>query len=280
MKQYESWIAQPKPKYLYHYTNSEAFLSIIQNKSLWASNIFFQNDISEISFSYDLLKDEMEKLENEYSELLECNIEFNKMQGIENIFKYEDIYTVSFSTKKDDLGQFRGYGHGSLGFSMEFNVNKVIEYLDKVSLSNKAFDYMFIKCIYEKGKQISIIQEIIKDVIDGKYSNKENILIHILVRMLLFAPIFKSDAFCEEDEWRLIIRNIKDIENCRERVGKLYFIPYYNLKFQNPECFGDFIIGPCADQNIVKHSVEKVCLNNGIDLLNRKIYLSSIPLRN
>ena len=98
----------------------------------------------------------MKELENKYSELLECNKELNKIQGIENMYKYEDIYTVSFSTKRDDLGQFRGYGHGSLGFCMEFIVSKLLESLDKqlkVSSNEKKFDYMLIKCIYDKNIQ-------------------------------------------------------------------------------------------------------------------------------
>jgi len=138
---------------------------------------------------------------------------------------------------------------------------------------------VLIKCIYDKEKQKDIIQEIIEEVIDRKYSNEIDIIIHIFVRMLLFAPIFKSDVFSEEDEWRLIIRNVNDIENSKERVGKSYFIPYYNFEFENQECFGGFVIGPCADKNTVKYSVEKLCLNNGIDLINRKVYLSSIPYR-
>ena len=282
MKQFEDWVGQSKPKYLYHYTNSEAFLSILKNKSLWASNIFFQNDTSEIIFSYDLLRTEMKELENKYSELSECNKLFQKIQGIENIYKNEDIYTVSFSTKKDNLGQFRGYGHGSLGFSIEFNINKLLDCLSQrsnIDLEEKNFNFILIKCIYDKEKQKNIIREMIKEVLDRRLSNKENILISILVRMILFAPIFKSDAFNEEDEWRLIIRNVNDKTNCKERIGKSYFIPYYNLIFLDQECFGDFIVGPSSEQEVIKYSVEKVCLNNGIDLIIRKVVLSNIPFR-
>ena len=42
---------------LYHYTNSQAFLSIINNKSLWATNIHFLNDTSEFKHTLELTKD-------------------------------------------------------------------------------------------------------------------------------------------------------------------------------------------------------------------------------
>jgi len=58
------------PGTLYHYTNKEAFLGIVQNKKLWASHIAFQNDRSEHKYAFELFRKEFRKIKekNKYFE--------------------------------------------------------------------------------------------------------------------------------------------------------------------------------------------------------------------
>src|SRR4030067_1963071 len=41
---------------LYHYTSLNGLLGIVKSRSLWASNIFYFNDASEITYARDILK--------------------------------------------------------------------------------------------------------------------------------------------------------------------------------------------------------------------------------
>jgi hypothetical protein len=44
------------PESLFHYTSSAAFLSIIDNNTLWFSDFRYMNDLSELSYGIDLVK--------------------------------------------------------------------------------------------------------------------------------------------------------------------------------------------------------------------------------
>jgi hypothetical protein len=44
-------------KILYHNTSIKGHLGIVETKSIWASNILYLNDASEINYSIGLLKE-------------------------------------------------------------------------------------------------------------------------------------------------------------------------------------------------------------------------------
>ena len=49
------------PKKLFHYTNVEGVMGIVESKSLWASNAAFMSDPSEMRYAADLLRDAFAK---------------------------------------------------------------------------------------------------------------------------------------------------------------------------------------------------------------------------
>ncbi len=46
------------PDVVYHYTNIDAFINILQNKSLWASRAEFRNDATEFRFGQQICRRE------------------------------------------------------------------------------------------------------------------------------------------------------------------------------------------------------------------------------
>jgi|GEM_PF-6150883 hypothetical protein len=48
------------PSIVYHYTNTASFMSIIQNKTLWASRAEFLNDAQEFRYGQNICKREIE----------------------------------------------------------------------------------------------------------------------------------------------------------------------------------------------------------------------------
>lgn len=43
-------------KILYHYTSVEGIFGILNNNKIWATNMFFLNDISEFKYTFDLFE--------------------------------------------------------------------------------------------------------------------------------------------------------------------------------------------------------------------------------
>src|SRR5262249_188105 len=76
---YDKWKStQPQraPKIVYHYTNAEAFQKILNSGTVWASDIRYMNDASEVTYVSDVLKsiikDAMKSVhEDDEHELLE-----------------------------------------------------------------------------------------------------------------------------------------------------------------------------------------------------------------
>ena len=54
-----------KEKIIYHYCSVDAFLSIIKNQELWASDIFKMNDSSEEKYLEDLLRFYLKRIHKE-----------------------------------------------------------------------------------------------------------------------------------------------------------------------------------------------------------------------
>jgi hypothetical protein len=56
----EEAAAEKPPDVLHHYTSSEGLLGIIQAHELWATNVLYLNDASELSDAARILQDELE----------------------------------------------------------------------------------------------------------------------------------------------------------------------------------------------------------------------------
>ena len=127
---------RPSPEHLYHYTNANSFLGIIQKTEMWASHIRFMNDLKEEVYALELL-------ERRLPDLLKTTL-LNPNKMIKLIQKYFDeensklgIFVLSFSENSDDLNQWRGYANGTPSYCIKFN--------SSISLSSFAVSNFFCK---------------------------------------------------------------------------------------------------------------------------------------
>ena len=142
------------PKKLYHYTSKEGFLGIIENKTLWASEILFMNDGKEACIPLEILKELLEENKNEWKDFLEL---YESVRGVET-------YVISFSEKKDDLNMWRAYGDNASGICIEFNSCNLFESLRNNQIK---IELTFEKNICDKQEQKNVIQSLLD-------SEKEN----------------------------------------------------------------------------------------------------------
>ena len=227
---------------LYHYTSQAGLLGIIKNKSIWATNILYLNDMAEFTHAVDLFQEEAPKfrksaqndLENNFLDYL-CN-DISRVAGTDTrgqpivapwFFELYGIYVCSLSTESDQLSQWRGYCPNGNGFSVGFNS-------DWLARLAKQQGFKLASCEYDPKKQQALIREFLGEALqtyremsavkdlaswpacslaEDKKScgvcleHKDPKLCSVRkawFKFLELAPRLKHEKFSEENEWRLI----------------------------------------------------------------------------
>ena len=107
------------PRVLYHYTALDAFIGMVRTKQLWLSHARFLNDIDEIRRGQQVLCNALsfgfQKEEQAGS--------YNVLRPLESgIRTLTDYYVTCFSTSRDLLSLWRGYGSRG-GVCIEFDLS-------------------------------------------------------------------------------------------------------------------------------------------------------------
>ena len=120
---------------VYHYTDVNGFISIIQNKEFWLSHIRFMNDREEYLEGYGRCKSIIEKLKlgREVHEINFLNKVMDKLNSEKSSGFFtrssKDVFSLSLSTKRDSLDLWRGYGRNSgiaIGFDRQTSTDLVL----------------------------------------------------------------------------------------------------------------------------------------------------------
>lgn len=213
---------------MYHYTDINALIGMVQTNGIWMSNAKYLNDKEEL---VNALKISMEVIEcikgrkryqtQKYQEIL--NHLMNKLErpclDIDNI---PDLFIASFSIKADDLSQWRAYGKNGEGVCIEFNGR----------LSNILFSIgnflSSIKVTYDDNMKRKILYSMIfryfKCVQDSfqsslRPSEYSDILYEKIILLLAY---FKHNSFKSEEEIRFVYNSINK-ESLKKDFENLYF---------------------------------------------------------
>lgn len=209
------------PKVLYHYCSTDAFLSIIQNKSLWLSDAKKTNDSSELKYIFEFFKSTIDEILKSYGEKYSSEIKdtvrqiaHSTMYGLiyekALIAKYKKSFICCFSEAKDLLSQWRAYGNDGNGVAIGFSSDM---------LSHIVCDetYGFTKVIYKEKIMkdflnkalVNNLQWAMDSCIDEMKDEKVDAqalfaqVSMIIVSIWQEGFVFKHSSFREEKEWRL-----------------------------------------------------------------------------
>ena len=201
------------PKTLFHYTDQLGVMGILSSRELWATNAAYLNDSQELVFAYRLFEEvlgaRMSKVPS--SSLLHRTAEY-LIKHLESVSIISNIYVSCFSTKFDDLNQWRSYSGSGNGYMLGINS----EVLSKISSTRQGWD--LVECYYERTKQEGLILNLLdlfEIALDGvfPYFGPKEVNEGFADRVALawasrfarsIAPAFKHPAFSEEKEWRLV----------------------------------------------------------------------------
>lgn len=289
---------------LYHYCSNEVFFSIVERREIWLSSLNLSNDsmegkilsrvILQLASDDGLKSDHLRRLREQ----------------VEYLESYFDGLGFCLSERGDLLSQWRGYaadGAGvSIGFSHGYLENLGERYRAASARSTPGSESGFFlnKVLYKSTEQRELLGNAYRDIKEkiqaGAFdyssvnllvpaSEKEredrgqaqrDALKELTLRVLtLFGALFqfKSEAFEEECEWRLISMVIKSGDKFDVRPSFEKLIPFRKFSLQDlgVEPFEEIILGP---KNVTPtHVVETFLSSRGF--VNAKVTRSTATYR-
>ncbi len=297
---------------LYHFTSLKGFLGIINSQEIWASNIFYLNDQSELYQAIRLFHAELDsRIGPLRTELLELNpraigpetnpkvvnveakirfletVKSTALKVVEN--KSIQIYISSFTALEDDLSQWRGYSLDGNGFSIGF---------DFAELES---DFVVGKCSYDIAQQKQILNELLNEwfyqleanidanINESKPTGAGSFGIGAIISQFFtekcinsfftIAPFLKHPKYDKEAEWRLVISYQDNLQ-----LGSLKFIssinvlkPYLCLQLQQLPIIKKITVGPSLHIDLNESSAKLLLISKGMD--PKIVSRSAIPYR-
>lgn len=304
-------------KDVYHYTDVNGFISIIQNKEFWLSHIRFMNDREEYLEGYGRCNKIIEKLKvgRESHEIDFLNKVMNKLncERSSGFFtrSSKDVFSLSLSTKRDSLDLWRGYGRNSgisIGFDKQTSTELVLirkEYYESVKEKHKSDSrkktlpnsklFVANNVIYEDDVKDKILLSILEislerlNFLRDKKDETAEISAMTYATDVLFEiiPYMKNKGFENEAECRIVENSISDTQKpieifYRERNGIIlpyikYVLVDRNYKTLKNLPIKEIVVGPGLNQKDVIESVKYFLEKQGLEELIDKVVASKIP---
>ena len=279
---------------VWHYTNADGLLGILNTKQIWASSPKALNDLEEIKFG-------MQRMWKAFGDFQTRNsIKIDNAKRMANILsvdflttQIDEIFIVSASSSNDSLNQWQHYSEVD-GFAIELDTSIPMGLRLKSGetvFSRNQENYFFpgwYDVVYEETEQNAIIDEMFKYLarMTDDPSYKDDYLLNLVARMIVMPQIarFKHNGFRDEREVRFLAGNVAGSPvEYRSSNGRV--VPYINLvrhyEPSGPSGNGlDFIKGivcsPTTNQNDVQ-LVRDIIASFGLN--NPTVTRSSIPFR-
>ena len=248
---------------LFHYTTAEGLKGIIEKNELWATSAYFLNDSSEIIYGYGVLKEVLDKsITNNVrpNDSLPLGIARNLRQwfgeDLQNRHVINPIYLACFCEEDNLLSQWRTYGQLG-GYSLGFNLPADdLRTGQGFKPEPNVYTSIPVKIEYDRSEQakkcVSILDQLLAIFDDPETARAlvtvsdhplvgYSTILRVIADMLLEEILsFKNEAFRDEKEWRVVIRQRELTKQGTDDGGKtpipIYFrssggmlVPYVKL---------------------------------------------------
>jgi hypothetical protein len=255
---------------IYHYTDANGMLAILETKNLRGTHIQFLNDSSEFHHALEMIATSLTERIAQTDSRNTIQLLTTLARGLKIITP--NTFVISFSEKRDLLSQWRGYCPNG-GYNIEFSSDSLSQ------LANKN-EYRFVRCEYDKLKQKYLVDALVEAAIEyypsfvPDWGHTSPVELNSQEKFDLFAAgwfwnktqllasAIKNDSFIEESEWRLIggLKGKKIADGYRTK-GCL-IVPYKNfdltLKQGLEEVVTGATISPMSNPLLAEHSLWRV----------------------
>lgn len=201
-----------KPDELHYYCSGRTFLSLLQHKKLWLTDLSLSNDSMEGQWAVDRYLCKFKRTPEDQLRKRGAKL------ALEFAFLGKEALGMCFSSKGDLLSQWRGYADNGTGLCVSFD-RKALEGLAEAEARAKSLDcFGLYPVCYDSIETMNLPAEIYSAFEDRIESYSENSIesgslswsqnaFSILEETRVVSKMFqvKNPAFSEEKEWRLLL---------------------------------------------------------------------------
>ena len=207
-----------RPPRLYHFTDCQGLVNILRSHSLWASLATGLSDDSEVRYGVDRatgLLEDAPRIDRSFRERIQHYLD-PKNAFTKKPFEF-DAYVISFCANAARSVHWLHYGRSGTGCAIGLDASTLVE---------KPFELAPV--LYDENAQDKFLTSIVEAVwqcatkygIDRRNSSASTVLFDVAAHstaahIWMAAPMLKSPAFSNEEEWRLITYDVRNHDRQR-----------------------------------------------------------------
>lgn len=261
---------------LYHYTSQKSLRSIVEDRCLRVSHVYYMNDANEIRYGAELFKTVVTERQNQETDqtLINFLIEFgnwlNQLIGLPHY-----IFVFSLTEKGNLLSQWRAYTpSGVAGISIGFSEEGL-----KNIASQRGFE--LIKCLYDKKEQLGILNTELNEIVAkfikdmpsintaGRPPNQKYLsyCYQYSEKLLKTFCRIKDPLFQEENEWRLVSKYYEKYTDpeIKFKEGRTTLVPFIEFPLtdihDDGRLFEQVYVGPSPNFNLAYSAISSFLSN-------------------
>ena len=248
---------------VFHYTDVDAFVSILKSRQLWMTDTRAMNDTTEKLDFLVMFRDRLSKEPFQHESVK------NEILSMTDFVENNDFGVLSFSTDKDTLPQWVAYGGKGEGFSIGFDpspLTKIVKRSDRgATIILRDIVNTFVgDVIYESDKKSEIVEDLIQTAksMEPRRARIDTRFDSFRSKIIKNSCSFKNKCFKEEKEIRLV-KWFRDFHANDSELYEKGFIEshydhrsvagiprlYYKHDFE-PEWITEIVLGPKCPASI------------------------------
>lgn len=271
------------PNVLYHYTDTNGLIGILESKNIRLTHTNYLNDYSEVRHGWEITNELIQNISIKHTDNQDIQGFLNTLNKRDNPLEKEiEVFVASFCEKRDLLDQWRGYGASDGAFSIGIKTKEA-------NINHDLF-----KVEYNEDTQKNHLEELLNDCINILKAHKTISTLDKVTALSTFYGIicsyltfFKNDAFKSEEEWRTSHYFFKDEDDFYQdiRFGKRsgIVVPYVEFPLHQEGAvilpIESITYALSKDSSLTEKSIELLLKKHGYGKDKVKIIPSRVPLR-
>lgn len=278
-------VDKPENIMVYHYTTTDALLSILKSESLWFSDRGYLNDASEGLLPLTILEEVLDLIDiyQSLKEQLRVCIQEQKEKLLNGSNR---AYVLSFSVDPDSLCLWNYYTKGNQiqGYNIGFQAELLTQAFhgEKPGVSN-ACTPIQRRVEYDRDKQVDTVISVIKSLLEVSQEHETQITAeYIIDKITYLGYFFKPKCFSIENEYRMVViwnnrfpSEEYSLKQEEYRCWNGLFIPYRQIHFLNNQCLKTVTVSPTVDFELARSSLKRAL----VKYPDVEIIKSDVPVR-